>query len=42
MVVQGEREQGVIEMDLEMLESMAQDEITMQDSNMQVEFPPQK
>ena len=42
MAFQGEREPGV-EMDLEMVESMAQDEIPVQDIpiEMQVEFPPQ-
>ena len=39
MAVQGEQAQGGL--DLEMLESMAQDEVTMEDSNMQVEFSPQ-
>jgi len=40
MAVQGEREQGVL--DLEMLDSMAQDEMTMQNMPiMQVEHPPQ-
>ena len=42
MAVQGEQGQGIIEMDLEMIESMAQDEMTVQDIPiMQVEFPPQ-
>ena len=43
MAFQGEWLPGVLEMDLEMLESMAQDEIPVQDIpiEMQVEFPPQ-
>ena len=41
MAVQGEREQEGLEMNLEMLEPMAQDEITVQDSAMQVEHPQQ-
>ena len=41
MAVRGEREQGVLDLDLEMLESMVQDEIPVQDINMQDEFPPQ-
>ena len=35
MAVQGEREQGVLEMNVEMLEPMAQDEIPEQDISVQ-------
>ena len=41
MAVQGEREQGVLEMNVEMLEPMAQDEIPEQDISVQEQFPPQ-
>ena len=42
MAVQGEREQGVLGMDLEIIESMAQDEMSVQNMPvMQVELPPQ-
>jgi len=41
MAAQGERGQEGLEIDLEGNESMAQDEITVQDTPMQVEFSPQ-
>ena len=42
MFSQGEQGQEGLEMDLEMLESMAQDEMTMQDTPiMQVDYAPQ-
>ena len=43
MAFQGKLEPGVLEMDVELVESMAQDEIPVQDIpiEMQVEFPPQ-
>ena len=39
MAFQGEREPGVVGMDLELVESMAQDEIPEQDIPVQDEFP---
>ena len=39
MAFQGEREPGVLEMDVELVESMAQDEIPEQDIPEQDEFP---
>ena len=41
MAAQGERGQEGLEIDLELNESMAQDEITVQDSVMQVDYSPQ-
>ena len=43
MEFQGERVPGELEMELELIESMAQDEIPVQDIpiNVQVELPPQ-
>ena len=42
MAFQGEREPGVLEMDVELVESMAQDGIPEQEMlNVQEQFPPQ-
>ena len=41
MAFQGEREPGVVGMDLEMVESMVQDEIPEQDISVQDQFLPQ-
>ena len=41
MVSQGERVLGVLGMDLELVESMAQDENPEQDISVQEQFPPQ-
>ena len=41
MAVQGEREQEGLEINLEILEPMAQDEIPEQDIDVQEQFPPQ-